>query len=283
MREVQDGKAPYCLLVMVGIPGIGKSTLAKQIADLAAIKYGLHNLHVDFDSYIEDVGQFSVEGYRDGRRRALEDILANSKEHSLIIADDTFHLYSMRHACRSLARKYGAAYIQLVFPKTEQMLQLAIDQNARRASKTPVEVIQKTYQSYQPPKDRGWDASCSIYVSPNNKTIEEIWQDVMVKWEGPVPPLYDHDTHAEDRKATQHSIAHQVDIECRKYISEILSNRPSLGRQQLDHLNKVRKEIVKEAKEDTSSSGLSIVNTDQFDHDLEDAKRYWLHVFIGRI
>eukprot|EP00887_Chlorella_sp_A99_P002838 scaffold6.g2838.t1 len=253
--------AQCCLLVLCGLPGSGKTTLAKQLVSTAPAQGdgSLIALHVCFDELGcgQEGEEFSPEAWRRGRRAALaavEAALAGSDalapagaenpaagqqtaRRRLVIADDTYHLRSMRSECYALARAHGAAFAQLHLRCTPG---LAARRNACRppGARVPPGIIDRMAAALEPPGAAGappWDRH-AIAVD----VLEEdgaggmgggpgtagIWRSVLAAWGRPAPPPLDAEqieaVKAAARQATAASLVHGVDIACRRAIAEAM-------------------------------------------------------------
>ena len=138
------------LIVLCGLPGAGKSTLARHIVELTAAKAGfLHSsqrcIHVEFDA-------INGQDFADIRERSRELVVNELKKGGIVIVDDNQFYKSMRKEYARLATLYHAAYL-LVY--VDVPLKHALRRNEARQGKqrVPDEVILRMAERFDEPKN----------------------------------------------------------------------------------------------------------------------------------
>ena len=106
-----------CIILLCGLPGVGKSTFAKMFND-----FGLNEkiVHVEFDSVfgnelktsqyeIEKQVPFDAEIWKKSRKKAfdlVESMISGSDgEYIIVLVDDNFYYSSMRYPFFKLAKR----------------------------------------------------------------------------------------------------------------------------------------------------------------------------------
>jgi len=185
--EADGDRARACLLTMCGLPGAGKSTLARAVAARAESD-GIRVSLVSFDdverrlasekseasaSRGDDTGDstpgFDAATWKAARLEALatvERLLLSETEgsiggerdggenddrrRSLIIADDNFYYAGMRRQCHRAARRARAAYAQLFVRISEDR---AHARNASRDARfvVPRDALERMADQFEPP------------------------------------------------------------------------------------------------------------------------------------
>ena len=184
--EADGDRARACLLTMCGLPGAGKSTLARAVAARAESD-GIRVSLVSFDdverrlaseksgasaSRGDDAGDsapgFDAATWKAARREAfatVERLLLSEAEGSageraggenddrrraLVIADDNFYYAGMRQQCHRVACRARAAYAQLFVRISEDR---AHARNASRDARfvVPRDALERMADQFEPP------------------------------------------------------------------------------------------------------------------------------------
>lgn len=194
MPSPPDGRARVCLLCTCGLPGAGKSTLARRIAARAVAAGDVARADiVSFDDVEREVrletararGEtrdaargFDAQAWRDSRKLALarvDALLASDDDgdasdgvgRRLVIADDNFYYASMRYQAHQLARRARAAHVQLY---VNVPVELARARNERRAADeiVPSVAFDRMANAFEPP-----DPSKRTFEDPTVRTDDD--------------------------------------------------------------------------------------------------------------
>lgn len=181
----EPARARSCLLALCGLPACGKSTLSALLQE--GLREGrfrtgagllCEGILVSFDDVHAPGGEagaeFDPQHWKASRREALAQIEAsiaqqpaNGAAHRLIIADDTLHYRSMRHACRQLARDGGAAFVicWVTAPGA-----LARTRNAARpaSSRVPEHVLDRLMAVFEPPEPQAESDTCVVVAADSD-------------------------------------------------------------------------------------------------------------------
>ena len=175
-----EGRAPACLLSTCGLPGAGKSTLARGVAKRAESD-GIHVTLVSFDdverrllsesratsntSSAPSTSQFDATVWKAARVEALsmvQQLLMDGSTHEgeeegtpkvihrLVIADDNFYYAGMRQQCHRLSVNAGAAHVTLF---VETSVENAHVRNEKRPlhEVVPREALNRMADAFEPP------------------------------------------------------------------------------------------------------------------------------------
>ncbi len=271
------------MLVLCGIPGSGKSTIAAALAAASKTANSPAVFLFDFDKPTGDLlAEFDPEKWKQDRAssllavfQALSSLDGNSyantstatsaatkvNQQQLIIVDDTMHYRSMRAECWRIARATGAAYL---YSHIKCPIEVALERNSHRPAgqRVPEEVLKRTAAMFEPPEE---NQSC-LYDSELYQVMldtEEFQIDdgesssaskkidgkallcrVEAAWGPPAPAPFDEEAEAERiseaRKTTSESLLHQVDVQTRKYLTELLSSLSQQEQQEQEHVESWR-------------------------------------------
>ncbi|QDZ17999.1 seryl-tRNA(Sec) kinase [Chloropicon primus] len=230
-EEEWQGKARVLILVLCGLAGGGKSTLAGQIVE--RVRESTPRVvpeWICFDDFCEEGGQYDPETWREGRREALAKVAREAAaaatpttegRHKLVVVDDNMHLRSMRREIYLVARKHGAA-LAVLHVNTE--LPEALERNAKRPRPLPDHVLVRMHASFEPPGG-GWEAERTLVARPRGGgvEVEELWRRIQSKWTEAVSDFHSPELEAarkaEGQLVNGRSQIHQLDNRMRKEIS----------------------------------------------------------------
>ena len=134
------------LYIMCGVPGSGKSTTSKQMAD----EYGLERFSFDEMKCfcLDDYMHLAINAIQDGKNVILDstNLRVNVRKKILQAVNDVL--------CKKV----------VVYMNTP--LEVCLDRNRNRATRLQDFIIESSYRSLQPPTlDEGWDEI--IYIENN--------------------------------------------------------------------------------------------------------------------
>lgn len=182
-----------CLLVLIGLPGAGKSYFCKYLQQCA--KSEIDITHVSFDQIENEIGRNTYKGLRTNIQDRIITLLQKKMKDnvkSIVLLDDNMYYRSMRRSYYNLAKQYGIGYCQVYVVCS---VDIAIERNNTRSdNKVPQEVIQEMATKLEPPGDNNWEKySCNLYSDReySEKDLTQIWDTIQLAMKNPV--------HAEDR------------------------------------------------------------------------------------
>lgn len=216
------------VLLLCGLPGAGKSTLARQFRDehhpvssFAFIEYDDIQ-----DSLLNDTEEQDdiLQAWRSSRTSALQRLsehLADSTT-TLLLLDDNFHLRSMRkqifQSCQAHVTnntKNISIHFGLIWMDTP--VDVCLERNAQRQRRLPDRIIQNMKHKFEAPGGFAWEQSVLRLdgTAPLLTHLEQLRNFTASKQltlvEQPVDPTLEQARLAAARKETQASIAHQID------------------------------------------------------------------------
>jgi tRNA uridine 5-carbamoylmethylation protein Kti12 len=222
-----------------------------------------------------DESNLSLTAWRNARKIALEtleELLRKAEgdgavetlrtRTQYVILDDNFHLRSMRRDVYQMCLRYSSSclvYFGVVWVETS--LATCLDRNGRR-SRVHVDeaVIRKLAQHAERPllrKDRPdqnpklgqhlWESAC-LLVSGEDETIPEATttvRDFVASLKLTYESLRDDRLEREyrsdgDRRITQQSFLHRLDLSLRRCVKAVAASDPGLG----GHANQIRQGIL---------------------------------------
>ncbi|TRY73492.1 hypothetical protein TCAL_13419 [Tigriopus californicus] len=249
-----SAKPQICILVLLGLPGSGKTTLAQNMR--VHLKEKFKVILVSYDDLIPLAEQAQLsqnsddKAWKEARKLILNGVHAlinpaqsglslaevqefktklgipedepESSKDTLVIVDDNNYYASMRYEYYQLARSNQTGFCQL---HIDVGLTEAQNRNEERDQKIPNEVIQvmdKRFEAPNPLKNSWEQFSFSTQVIQNDSSnlIEMVETIVSLALNNPVKPIPEVDDEARDRSRAKctASIVHQADKVLRKHI-----------------------------------------------------------------
>lgn len=230
---------PVLLLVLTGVPGSGKSQLARLLASSPPPGVAVRVVCFDDVELAQRPGgagaPFTAASWRAGRTAALALVREALSEHAatqtaashavesrVVVADDTTHTERGRAALRCLARDARCSHALL--HAACDVATARVRNDARRgASRVPAAVFDEVCRACTPP-----DAAQPTVVSVNTGADVDVtaaWGAVLGAWGAPVGAAEAEQAEAaaaradEGRAATSASLLHAVDIASRRMVA----------------------------------------------------------------
>lgn len=256
---------PSCILVLLGLPGSGKTTLARKLTTF--ISEWHHNAVINCVSF-DDLVPLQVQAEiasatsdqttkacRSSMKDSVESFLCSVKESPcIVIVDDNNYYRSMRYEYYQLAAQHRVGYLQLYL---DCSLEAAEFNNTLRpeANRVPVSVISAMQQKFQVPSE-AWE-NCLVISTPNSNNpdvLQLIWNRIQESFKSPVmflQTLVEKQAQSmRSRICNDRSILHGIDTILRKQISQlILAEKDAESKSALARcLNNLRLSIMEDVK-----------------------------------
>ena len=238
MTTDEDSKARVLVLVLCGLAGAGKTTLATWLADKAAREHEdlrVRVSRISFDEIeVRPWGEaYDPETWKRSRAEALARVETEALpfnpavpgERKLVLVDDNMHLRSMRRQIFQIARKHRTdfAILHLRLPLREAS---ARNEARGEARAVPEAVLAKMHASFEAPgeSDRIPFERKTVRVDAERRVdVEEVWRAIEDRWGAPVSDRHAPASEMARKLAGQSACAasarHQLDNEMRREVS----------------------------------------------------------------
>mmetsp|Transcript_29692 Transcript_29692/g.43886 ORF Transcript_29692/g.43886 Transcript_29692/m.43886 type:complete len:293 (+) Transcript_29692:606-1484(+) len=262
------------VLLLVGLPGSGKSFLARRLCELVDTST---SIHVEYDKVAESLSKTNddLAAWRKSRGLALEMFESHlDKKTELIIMDDNMHLRSMRKGiyrqCQERVHNGSSVYFGIIVVNTP--LSVCLERNQTRDADrfVPVDVIQNMSNTMEPPDPQkaSWEANhIRIGGTSNDASLEASRDWITSLQDNPVPsppPEVDQELLEQERQSTRKCLLHQYDMSMRKWVGIVA--KIAMGKEvnaKVASANRARKELLVELRSRDDDTTLEIL-IDQF-------------------
>ncbi|XP_021697006.1 L-seryl-tRNA(Sec) kinase isoform X1 [Aedes aegypti] len=249
-----------CFVVLIGIPGAGKTTFCERFQQIMLEKYSMVKVvHVCFDKFIRIGDNLDLEtGHMKKKRKQLLRILekvvegiklknrieieeANDeltrefnenihldldhkeKIYSLFL-DDNMYYRSMRYEILALARKHRTGFLQLHFNVS---LMEAKARNSERSNPIPEDTMSRMWIKLEKPNGHfyRWEKNTVDLLGNNNlDDLETVEQRIIQCTNSPECPIEQNEV----REPVEQSTIHKVDLLLRKAVSDVIKHQKAL-------------------------------------------------------
>lgn len=234
------------LVILCGVPCSGKSTLAKEVANLLENRFKYSTAVVTSDTFRHMVPtyqyRFEPELERFVRGATYETIGAALKQGLLVVSDDINYYASIRRRLVRMAQQCKADYA-IIYVNTP--LEVAIEWNKKRGEPVPNSLIEEIYYKLdEPGKEYRWDKPLMV-LDPSINKIEELTELVTEKI---------HEKASVERivpirkeRLEPPSLRTDLERETRRAMGEVMKRFKNLSL--ATKMSELRKNLVKEALE----------------------------------
>ncbi|WP_459201327.1 L-seryl-tRNA(Sec) kinase [Methanococcus sp. CF] len=164
------------LIILIGLPSVGKSTFSKAISKKMAEK-NIDNIILGTDLIRESfpVWKESYEEFiRESNNYLIKEALGNKFN---VIIDDTNYYNSKRRDLRNIAKECSTNYVTIYL---KAPLELLLKRNVERGQKIPNEVITNMYEKFDTPGTKyAWDLPDIIVDTTEKINHDEILNEIL--------------------------------------------------------------------------------------------------------
>ncbi|CAB3287071.1 L-seryl-tRNA(Sec) kinase [Methanocaldococcus lauensis] len=226
------------LIILVGLPGVGKTTFSKNLAKILS-KFNIDVIVLGSDLIRESFPMWK-EQYEEFIRKSTQLLIDEALKKYWVIVDDTNYYNSMRRDLINLAKKYNKNYA-IIYLKAP--LDILIKRNVERGEKIPNEVIKKMYEKFdEPGKKYKWDEPFLTIDTTKNLDLEDIAKKLIEK--SRETPKYEE---VEEYNNINDNIIDKIDKKTRKIISEYIKSG-KIKKDKIKDIVELRKEFLKKLK-----------------------------------
>ncbi|GLV33147.1 Phosphoseryl tRNA kinase [Carabus blaptoides fortunei] len=212
-----------CLVVLIGLPGAGKSHFCKYFLEHYATSSDIVVTHVSFDQIEHETDRRDYKPFRTDIQERVVTLLENKMKDNaeskwIVLIDDNMYYRSMRRSYYNVAKRYRIGYCQV---HVICNINIAKERNNLRIeNKVPLEVIEEIDGKLEPPGENNWEKySCELYSHNEycERDLTNIWHTIQLAMQNPVQaevqlPMIEHTP----------SVIHEIDLVLRKIIGEKL-------------------------------------------------------------
>ena len=234
------------LVILCGVPCSGKSTLAKEVANLLENKFKYSTAVVTSDTFRHMIPtyqyRFEPELEQFVRGATYETIRAALKQGLVVISDDINYYASIRRRLVRMAQQCKADYA-IIYVNTP--LEVAIDWNKKRGEPIPNSLIEEIYYKLdEPGKEYKWDKPLMV-LDPSKSKLEELTELVTAKIHGKAS--VEKIVPIRKERLEPPSLRTDLERETRRAMGEVMKRFKNLSL--ATELSQLRKNVVKEALE----------------------------------
>lgn len=238
-----------CIVLVVGIPGVGKSTLSRAL--LATKAEGETLTHIEFDAlYNADAqGTFSPQQWKHTRERMfsiVQGMFSDPAASGVVVVDDNFQYRSMRLRYARLAAECSTSLCTIYLRCDDPALAKRMNESRVGAARVPDPIIDAMCTALEPPDPVRCPWEENVYVVDVRSAVEDrtvfenhvqsirAWlksvscTPVVLTKRGATPEVPEY-LRAQSREANLKSEKHQFDLWSRKVVASVISAASSPG------------------------------------------------------
>ncbi|MFX0018095.1 MAG: AAA family ATPase [Promethearchaeota archaeon] len=230
------------LLILVGLPSSGKTTIAQILKDLIEKKYKNFQVKiVDPDKIRNSISpnKFNHQKEQLVREISLNDIRTGLDQGFIVISDDLNYYTSMRHDLKQIAEEKNIRYFILHIATP---LEICIKWNKQRGEPIPQDVIYKINEKFDSFHNYNWDNPIQIIDPSKFNVLEDAIGKLLNVFEKNLRSIA-LDSYHRGEKTDKEQYHEKLDRITRNVIGNIIKNdnyQPFIKK-----ISKMRKEFIK--------------------------------------
>ena len=239
------------LVILVGLPSVGKSTFSKRLSK-ELYKKGMDNIILGTDLIRESFPAWKEE-YEDFIKNSTYYLIDNALKNYTVIVDDTNYYNSKRRDLINIAKKNRKNHI-IIYLKAP--LELLLKRNIERGAKIPNEVIINMFNKFDEPGNKySWDKPDIIIDTTKDIDYNKIVNKIINKSKKPFKEIEE----AKKEISKKENILNEIDKITRKIMGEYIRNN-ELRKDEIKKISELRKNYLKEVKNKINMDDYDIKN-----------------------
>ncbi|MFX1520160.1 MAG: AAA family ATPase [Promethearchaeota archaeon] len=237
----------YMLIILSGLPSSGKSTLAREIAEILELDLSIKTIIIESDAIRNMIPSYREQRFNPENEPVIRSAMFSLIKHFLqrgylVINDDMNYYKSMRHDLREIALEINVPFATIYISTPREV---ALSWNKKRGLPIPQEVIEDVFNKFDVPgKNYDWDrpiltADLST-VTPENAAKEAVSLIRDLKHKLSVNEIKTVVEPSEEDRYKE-----SIDLITRRIISETIAD--TKNKELAKNLSDVRKDFVKKA------------------------------------
>ena len=239
------------LVILVGLPSVGKSTFSKRLSK-ELYKKGMDNIILGTDLIRESFPAWKEE-YEDFIKNSTYYLIDNALKNYTVIVDDTNYYNSKRRDLINIAKKNRKNHI-IIYLKAP--LELLLKRNIERGAKIPNEVIINMFNKFDEPGNKySWDKPDIIIDTTKDIDYNKIVNKIINKSKKPFKEIEE----AKKEISKKENILNEIDKITRKIMGGYIRNN-ELRKDEIKKISELRKNYLKEVKNKINMDDYNIKN-----------------------